>query len=99
MVPKLSPCRPIQKYDDQYDEEEEENRARVRAMQVYTVYIAPLTLSLGTKRRVVKFTPQPFYPGDRAYRMLRQPLACKCPAACPVDTTGSFPESQAAGAH
>lgn len=95
MVPKLSPCRPIQKYE----EEEEEKRAPVLAMLVYVANITPFTLRLGTKRRVVKFTPRPFYPGDRAHRRLRQPLACKCPAACPVATVGSFPESQAAGVH
>ena len=81
MVPKLSPCRPVQKYDDDDDEEEEEKRAPVHDMQVYVANIAPLTLSLGTKRRVVKVTPRPFYPGDRAYRRLRQPLACKYPVA------------------
>lgn len=100
MVPKLSPCRPIQKYDDDDDDdEEEEKRAPVHVIQVYVANITPLTLSLSTKRRVVKFTPRPFYPGDRAYRRFHQPIACRCPDACPVDTVKSFPEGKPAGAH
>ena len=67
-------------------------------MQVYGANIAPLTLSLGTKRRVVNFTPRPLYPGAKEYRRLRQSLAAKAQAACPVGTVGSFPESKAAGA-
>jgi hypothetical protein len=66
MVPKLSPCRPIQKYDD--DDDDDEKLVPVHAMLAYGENIAPLILSLDTKQwRVVSFTSRPLYPGGRVH--------------------------------
>jgi len=79
MVPRLSPCRTIQKDyddgdddDDDYEAEEEEEKVPLCSRGAN---IALFSLIPSTKRRQVNFTPRPLYPGDRAYRRLPQPLA------------------------